>query len=1047
MSYFGAQISSVANGGQINGANPTAFPQNMTALSVNAKKWLEVIGQPGDDQVFNPEDNKAISYKQLADHYNNSQPKLIFNIMQTSALGNTDTWHFKFAPLTAVQGMTMQVNITEIHPYVATFVSEGAPYQIVTSSSSTRFTTMNRTALGLEDSVATINQPDYQRILAAKVRAVSNGFVGLARITIGVKICESQSYYQKKFFDSNTIGVASLTAAAQQQVDAFGALNVNAKQIIAMNHEVKQIMTNNDVVPDMLVLPQGLLGQVANTIYMTTASKVGTDVPIVLKEGAKYIQSLLLDLTVYEDVPISARNSDVVNRTDFSEIAELGEWNVISDEDVDLDCDSSCADKQMSIEIYDHSKNTWAVISLAQIIKHNLDLRWDRDGNVSDMHTEAIKSLDRIRKKNNMTKLGPFVDPFLYFVGNSASRESSSLEKDFLVISHWGDADPYFLSQNKIHQMSKQIHQKMIQFQEITEQDVENIVELKRIANELSIPDDKVSSEKMKVLQAAITLGNLPEESNNNYITNNGTLKKNMFGVPNLPKTAVVKKESDNQEIEVIFTTDKEILVNANSSYISYTPTSSEIPPEYGVMDSITLPDAPFGYSTLHGLRYLANLSSSNVPSTMRTWFDENRNALKSGIVSFDKYANAIESYIPLSPFSDISNLPSVFKTDNVKFNKAALYWIGLIDRPYTPILFKRPNIAEKMVLFEETSTTAQRTQSSFSNQFVDTGLVLDNEILKSAPDGIVKAGTPFEVEKLTKDARGATNISNNLKKRLEEAQKMVGTSSPHFWLIKLLILAKVHKRNVESLVSKNVVPWFSSFILARPFERFQTQSVLWAKSQSAVLGYNFGQQMMTMSMQTDKWDAKMVLFQGCAILRESGIFLQRFAYITGYVGGRDLIPFTDPATDILTIRPELSPSMFVFNVGGEFKTHSIPELWSLSGSWDPRDLPYAQISEVLKAKAKNSLQVPIAYYIHMFEFDKINEHFPFVRDPFTFQIVRNNPRRNLFVWKGPQNNWNSATRSHSRRIRGVGHLGKFGNDPMLNMRDICKGKVADIAT
>lgn len=353
--------------------------------------------------------------------------------------------------------------------------------------------------------------------------------------------------------------------------------------------------------------------------------------------------------------------------------------------------------------------------------------------------------------------------------------------------------------------------------------------------------------------------------------------------------------------------------------------------------------------------------------------------------------------------------------------------------------------LVHQFSLFKRSWIKDDDETTSASRRRFEAGNGLSSLLADSLQDAVALQSTSSDMSLSTLGNQGESRkliLRSNLFVRLEELQRSAKNTQSR-WFARALLFSRTHKDNVSALISTNVPPLFSSYIFLRPFIQQHMGSGLWARGglETAETGYNYDMAELTGDAIHDLWTYKFVCYANPFLKNPRNWIVKKHISFKKYICGRDASFFTDPRSFRREGRIE-EASLFAFCVGGELTAADIPDPLSLTGMLDVNDFPF-NFDKRVELFRQGLLQIPILYYVNLWQFHKLNENRP-SPDPYTFLSVANSKRRNVTTYRGDMKKYNTASKKHSDFHLGTSHWsgiplpfnsvanGSMINNPML---------------
>ena len=745
-------VASRTQGGAFLGNDPYAQGP-LTFTASQASQLDKFVGPSPTSGRIDPKSNVRYNIKSLEKGFSNRPSEIIAKVVNDQFISGTGWW-FAICPPTRAN-MNQQIDIITMDLTSASIAPEGGPYEEVSYSERSVNTKLVQGILGGKMSLQFFARPelDAEKIYNASIRSIANGFWVLARNSVGDAVMGSKNYWSEL---AATQGVPALTLlkASEAQRTHFAYIQKEPRALSHLAAEARTTMLARNLVPDMAVLPTNTLDGIALSPANTEAFRVGAGKAaknLALAGKAVEIEGM----TVYEDVKVSATNIRPENYSSLEMNIQLGEHNFLGPEMFGDKCIDGSADKQLSTLIYDMDKNGWEPVSVVDIVKKNLDLRFDPvSGEVADHHYNLLQNISSIAKTLGIVDLGEDIDPFIWF--SQEARDAGHADGGYFVAELTGEVNPSFLSVDRVRKIAQQIKSSFEKDKVMNDEDLKRIENLIKVAEELSNPPS-IDDDTLQAYFAAISFQN---NSNGIY------LAKNEFGVPNLPSLAVGPSLSVTVGSVEYFvfqlvkhdTTKDEFFQRV----VYFFPSAGRYPGKGGVLaaDSdtqfgvgnvpvpvTTLPSRPFGYGSLPGLRYLASKKGS-LPAA---WVADAQVA-ELGVKVVDDFAKIFSSYFPKTPLSDVSKLPEFLRSGNAEHDLATMIWSSVIFKSVYPFMIRKSAISEAPLYTDAvTASTAPGFVSSLNFSLQTTaGATRVPGVTTNAAAGIVDV---FSLAKIGLDA------------------------------------------------------------------------------------------------------------------------------------------------------------------------------------------------------------------------------------------------------------------------------------------------------
>lgn len=682
-------FASQNNGGpRLNGFPDQFGAQTFTSQQVNT--LFQYLGNPG----LKVSDGETYSAPTLAEYFNNKTSTELASFIAAGIVDGSG-WAFRFAPPRQAQ-MNNQINIFEMDEYIAKEAPEGAPYEETSYSQRSVFSKLKLQKLGGKMPAAffAFGEKEAADVMAAQARKISNSFWNNARLRIATALVTARDIHREKSSTSSA-AARNLTEATQIERDDFACLQTNSNGLAHLHHSSSAILLRANRVPNMAVVPPGVLDGIALIPKNTEASGVGeTKASANIRNAGREVAGMFQGLTIYEDAPISVVNSpNLENVSVFQMPVQVGEYNFIGP--AKGHAYSFEDPNKLTCQIYDHKSWSWVTISIRDVIVNNLDLRWDENGALAREHADVPRTLTEIATLRNLRSVGKNVDPFFSFSEDAANADAEN--GGFFQIQHWGEANLEFLGVDRVIGTAKAIFKKVSN--EMKEVDVKNILRLKRIAQDLQNPPD-IDNKILQAFNAAISI-------QNNVNEGAPYLAINEYGVPYLPSIdgdgeMTVKVDGKDKVVAVQKIADTQPGANDIKTRIVSFFDKGDVAGEYEVVD--TYPSKPFGYGTFPGLRYLASLRTNSLGfDNWQLLIEE----ISECIESVEKFCAILAAYFPRTPLTDVRKLPDYLRSGNESYDKTTMIWSSVIDKTFHPYMVKVPTYSRDKKTMQVRSVNA----------------------------------------------------------------------------------------------------------------------------------------------------------------------------------------------------------------------------------------------------------------------------------------------------------------------------------------------------
>lgn len=350
-------------------------------------------------------------------------------------------WYFTLSPLKRLPGLNQRWQVVTFDRQAMEPAPEDTTARTVTYRVEDHVETLTRFSIGADAKHDFFKTPEGQAIMEANLQQMISGGWITAKIITTQAVFNSKLHWQEQHAQFGP-SYTNVMDALDSEIRLFGALSKDEKGIYKLHEEVKELSRDANPPYDMIVFARGVQSFIAlSSDFETEGYRRGTAiVNRRLTLGARSIEGLLPNVTIYEDEVYNLTNVGPDEINQFIRIAVIGRYFMVDGSDFGEHMDSYHSAKHLSVKAASMDVDDYKLFKIDRLIDASMRFKPGNEGLRDELYTLAEDAESILQRTGIKLHHPDYLDPYIW---------RSHHDGRYHVIRFWGEMDKYYLSQRQ----------------------------------------------------------------------------------------------------------------------------------------------------------------------------------------------------------------------------------------------------------------------------------------------------------------------------------------------------------------------------------------------------------------------------------------------------------------------------------------------------------------------------------------------------------------------------------------------------------------------